>query len=184
MLFVAGAVTWTVVLTSSSSAQTQACTPPAPSGSVLDRGALDETRGAAPGDVRVTVLNGAGQRGQGQLVAVELSELGMPEAAPPDNDPLYPNQDLTCVGQIRFGPSGAAAARTLSLVVPCAELVQDARPTDDVGIALGSDFREIAPGQAVTEALQGLARSASDGQPAPGTDPASLTAVRDVDCAS
>ena len=80
--------------------------------------------------------------------------------------------------------SGAAAARTLSLVIPCAELVEDGRPTDDVGLALGSDFREISPGTPVTEALQGLSRSASDGQSAPGTDPAALTALRDVDCST
>jgi len=185
VLVVAGIVTWTVVLTNSSSSETTACNlPPGRGGTLLPRTTLDSTEAAAPGDVRVTVFNGAGQRGQAQLAAVELGELGIAEAAPPDNDPLFPAQDLTCVGQIRYGPSGAAAARTLSLVVPCAELVEDGRPTDDVGLALGSDFREATPGQGVTDALRGLSRAASDGAPVAGTDPATLSALRDVDCSS
>ena len=109
--------------------------------------------------MRVTVLNAGGQRGQGQLAAVELGDLGIGEAAPPDNDRLYPNQDMACVGQIRFGPAGVSAARTLSLVVPCAELVQDDRRDATVDLALGSDFRDIAPGQPVTETLRSLSRA-------------------------
>lgn len=185
VLAVASIVTWVVVLTGSSASQTTSCNPPATGGGAVQaRSALDGTAAAAPGDVAVTVLNGAGQRGQGQLAAVELGELGIAEAAPPDNDPLYPAQDLTCVGQIRYGPDGAAAARTLSIVVPCAELVDDGRRATSVDLALGSEFRDIAPQQGVTDALRAISRSAASGTPAPGTDPAALTALRDVDCSS
>lgn len=187
VLAVAGVVTWIVVLTSSSSSQVTACNMPtgaAAAGGPVARTALDDTPAAPPGEVAVRVLNGAGQRGQGQLAAVELGELGIAEAAPPDNDPLYPAQDLSCVGQIRYGPASASAARTLSLVVPCAELVDDGRAPATVDLALGSDFRDITPTAGVTDALRALARGSADGAPAAGTDPATLTGLREVDCSA
>jgi hypothetical protein len=189
VLAVASIVTWTVVFTSSTAESVTACnvSPVAGAGSPQSPDALDDQAAAAPGDVRVHVLNGASQRGQAQLAAAELGELGIAEAAPPDNDPLYPAQDLSCVGQIRYGPEGASAARTLSLVLPCAELVVDQRSGSEVDLALGDDFRDIAPPQAVTDALRALARqTATDGSgaPAPVPDAATLTQLRAVDCGS
>jgi hypothetical protein len=173
VLAVATIVTWTVVFTNSTAGSVTSCNASPIAG--------------APGDVRVHVLNGAGQRGQAQLAAAELGELGIAEAAPPDNDPLYPAQDLSCVGQIRYGPAGAGAARTLSLVVPCAELVADQRPGSEVDLALGDDFRDISPGQPVSDALRALSRqTATDGSgaPAPVPDDATLTQLRAVDCST
>lgn len=181
---VAGVVAWTVVFVNSTAGSVTSCNPsPVPgSGTSLASTALDQQPAAAPGDVRVTVLNGAGQRGQAQLAAVELGELGIGEAAPPDNDRLHPAQDLTCVGQIRYGPQGAAAARTLSLVAPCAELVRDNRADPSVDLALGSDFRDISPGQPVTETLRALSRQTAGDQPGAGPDPAALNTLRAVNC--
>ena len=185
VLAVASIVTWTVVLTNSSSSETTACNPPISGGGTpVARAGLDDTEAAPPGDVAVRVFNGAGQRGQAQLAAVELGELGIAEAAPPDNDPLYPAQDLSCVGQIRYGPTSAAGARTLSVVVPCAELVDDGRTQPTVDLALGSDFRDITPSGGVTDALRALARGSASGTTAPGADAATLTGLRDVDCSS
>jgi hypothetical protein len=189
VLAVASIVTWTIVFTNSTAGSVTSCnaSPVPGAGTSQPADALDDQQAAAPGDVRVKVLNGAGQRGQAQLASAELGELGMAEAAPPDNDPLYPSQDLSCVGQIRYGPSGAAAARTLSLVVPCAELVADRRATSEVDLALGDDFRDISPGQPVTEALRALSRQAAadgSGAPAPVPDAKTLTALRTVDCSS
>lgn len=189
VLAVASIVTWTVVFTNSTAGSVTSCnaSPVPGAGTPQPADALDDQQAAAPGDVRVRVLNGAGQRGQAQLAAAELGELGIAEAAPPANDPLYPSQDLACVGQIRYGPDGAAAARTLSLVVPCAELVADSRSGSEVDLALGDDFRDIAPAQPVTEALRALARrTATDGSGAPPQVPdnAALTALRSVDCSS
>jgi len=189
VLAIATIVTWTVVFTNSTAGSVTSCnaSPVPGAGTPQSADALDDQPAAAPGDVRVHVLNGAGQRGQAQLAAAELGELGIAEAAPPDNDPLYPAQDLSCVGQIRYGPEGASAARTLSLVVPCAELVADQRTGSQVDLALGDDFRDIAPGQPVADALRALARrTATDGSgaPAPVPDNATLTALRAVDCGS
>jgi len=180
VLAVASILTWIVVFANSTSTSVTSCnTPAAGGGSVQSRTALDSTPAASPADTAVRVLNGAGQRGSAQLATVELGELGIPEAAPPDNDPLYPAQDLSCVGQIRYGTDGASAARTLSLVVPCAELVEDNRQGAAVDLALGSDFRDITPSQGVTQALKALGQGSSS-----GTDPASLSGLRDVDCSA
>jgi hypothetical protein len=180
VLAVATILTWIVVFVSSSSTSVTSCNAPASGGGTVEsRSALDATPAAAPGATAVRVLNGAGQRGSAQLAAVELGEIGMPEAAQPDNDPLYPNQDLSCVGQIRYGPAGASAARTLSLVVPCAELVDDGRQGAAVDLALGNDFRDVTPSQGVTQALKALSQGSTS-----GTDPASLSGLRDVDCSA
>ena len=186
VLVVAGVVTWTVVLTNASSSSVTACNPPAAGGGTVQaRGALDDTAAAAPGDIAVTVLNAAGQRGQAQLAAVELGEVGITEAGQPTNDPLYPALDLQCVGQIRYGPDGAAAARTLSVVIPCAELVEDGRAGTAVDFSLGSNFRDVSPSAGVTDALRALSRRNADGAAPPGTDPAALTALRDeVSCST
>jgi hypothetical protein len=185
VLAVASLLTWIVVFANSTATSVTSCNAPASGGGTVEsRSALDSTQAAAPANTAVRVLNGAGQRGSAQLAAVELGELGLPEAGQPDNDPLYPAQDLSCVGQIRYGPDGASAARTLSLVVPCAELVDDGRQGAAVDLALGSDFRDITPGQGVTEALKALTRGSSTGGPVPGTDANALSALRDVDCSA
>lgn len=186
VFLVAAAVAWTIAFVNSSAGSVTSCNPSsvAGAGTLLGRTALDEQPAAPPGAVRVTVFNGNGQRGQGQLAAVELGDLGISEANPPDNDRLYPAHDLSCVGQIRFGPQGTSAARTLSLVVPCAELVRDARPDASVDLALGSNFRDIAPSPAVSETLRALARQSSADPAAAGPDPSALSALRAVDCSS
>ena len=61
-----------------------------------------------PASVQVRVLNAGGQRGQANLVAAQLGDLGFAEAAPPDNDPFFPDGDMECTGQLRFGPAGEA----------------------------------------------------------------------------
>jgi hypothetical protein len=186
VLALASVVTWIVVFSSSTASSVTSCNPsPVPSaGTVQSATALDGRPAAAPGDVRVSVLNAAGQRGQAQLAAVELGELGIQEGRPPDNDRLYPAQDLTCVGQIRYGSAGAAAARTMSLVLPCAELVQDGRGDPGVDLALGSDFREIDPPQPVTDALRALSRASAADDPALAPDTTALDGLRGVDCSS
>ncbi|NMO89791.1 envelope integrity protein Cei [Actinomycetospora sp. TBRC 11914] len=180
VLAVASILTWIVVFANSTATSVTSCNAAATGGgTVQSRTALDSTAAAPPADTAVRVLNGAGQRGSAQLAAVELGELGIPEAGQPDNDPLYPAQDLSCVGQIRYGPDGASAARTLSLVVPCAELVEDNRQGAAVDLALGSDFRDITPSQGVTQALKALGQGSTS-----GTDPSSLSGLRDVDCSA
>lgn len=155
-------ITWSVVLLGSTDGPASSvCPPPTRAGGPaplgLDRAALDQTTPAAPGTVRIRVLNGGGQRGQANLVASQLGELGFTEAAEPTNDPLYPDNSLSCRGNIRFGPSGASAARTVALVLPCVPLVRDARTDDSVDVAVGTTFGEVKPDKAARDVLDQLA---------------------------
>lgn len=174
-------------------------TPAAPSpGRQLDRDALEGTPPLSPGKVRVHVLNAGGQRGQAGLVTLALKQLGFQPAAAPGNDPFYPDQELRCDGQIRFGPGGAAAARTLSLVDPCAQLVRDDRKDASVDFAIGTMFHDATPNKAARAALQALSsggatgsgdppQAGDDGHDVSGgsgrhVDPDLLTKARDVTC--
>jgi hypothetical protein len=107
--------------------------------------ALNSVAPAPPGDVRVRALNASNQTGLADRVSTGLQQLGFLSAGPADNDPRYPNGDMKCFGQIRFGPNGESAARTVSLVMPCAQLVQDNRQDASVDVALGSYFTDLVP---------------------------------------
>lgn len=119
---------------------------------------LDKVPPAPPQQVRVQVLNANGTRGEAAMVGGRLSELGFAPTGAPANDPLHPAFDLLCPGEIRFGVTGQAAARTLSLAIPCAELVRDARPDSTVDLALGTTFTALQPNDAARAALQSLAQ--------------------------
>jgi hypothetical protein len=161
-------------------------------GTVLSHDALDRTDPVPVGDVQFRVVNASTQRNQARFVATTLTELGLQQAAEPGNDPLYPAQDMTCRGQIRFGAPGAGAARTISLIAPCLELVQDQRQDATVDVAIGKKFTEIKPNQdarRVIDALNTWAEQNPDrqgGQVAEITPPSlnadHLTGARDVHC--
>jgi len=133
-------------------------------GQRLEANSLDGVSPAPPGKVQVQVLNANGMGGVAAITGGRLSELGFAPTGTPANDPLHPDLDLPCHGEIRFGVAGQAAARTLSLVMPCAELVRDVRPDSTVDLALGTKFTTLRPNGAALEALRGLDEL---GQPAP-----------------
>lgn len=200
LLATAAVVTWAVVLVGSGgpSAAT-ACPPPttgALPGTIVAPATLDGATPVPPSSVRVRVFNAGGQRGQANLVAAQLADLGFAEATPPENDPLHPNGDMECVGQIRFGAAGEGAARTLTLVLPCTELVRDDRADDVVDVSVGTGFRDVNPPRAVRKALDQIgngggtdgsvnadpADPAASQSPAPGVDPTVLETARDAAC--
>jgi hypothetical protein len=122
-------------------------------------------------------------------VASQLGDLGFTEAADPSNDPFYPNGNLICRGNLRYGPNGAAAARTVSLVLPCLALIRDNRPDDSVDVAVGASFGEVNAGKAAREALSQLGSpsgqtvSGDSGTVAtPTVDPGLLAKARAVRC--
>ncbi|MGQ0575369.1 MAG: envelope integrity protein Cei [Pseudonocardia sp.] len=174
LAFVA-AVTWTVVLATAGGSTPTSCPDPpggdAP-GEVLDLDALDATAPAPVAAVAVRVLNAGGQRGQANLVAAQLGDLDIAEAAPPGNDPLHPDGAMECIGQLRFGPQGDAAAATLALVLPCTEPVRDGRPGADVDVVVGTEFRGVDPSRAVRDALDELTNPAADAGTVVGPDAA------------
>jgi hypothetical protein len=143
---------------------------------------LDDVTPAPPQFTRVQVLNANGVRGEATMVDGTLAQLGLAPTTKPANDPQYPGFDLRCYGEIRFGAAGQAAARTLSLVVPCAELVRDNRPDAGVDLALGTKFLSVKPNNAARSALIDLAGL---GRPAPAGSPrGGLAAAPDLPAGS
>lgn len=192
VLAVAVVVVWVRVLGSDERTVTAtACPPPAAPtaaadpaaapvtpGTAVDPSQLDSTPPAAPATVTVRVLNANGESGQAGTVSAQLGEYGFLPS--PDgsagNDTVYADQNLACVGQVRFGPAGVAAARTLGLVVPCAELVQDTRPDAGVDLALGTSFAELDPDPTALAVLTAL------GQDGTQVSEEQLTAARSTSC--
>ncbi|ANY08727.1 envelope integrity protein Cei [Pseudonocardia sp. HH130630-07] len=167
VLAVVVAATWTVVLSSASEGpSTTACPAPAAGalpGAELDRAEFASIAPATPRDVRFQVLNAGGQRGQANLVSAQLRDLAFGEANTPGNDPAFPDGDLGCIGQLRFGPDGGPGAATLSLALPCMELVRDDRPGGTVDVVVGTAFTDVAPGRAARDALDQLASPGNEG---------------------
>lgn len=174
------------------------CDPPAspPPGvtfSTLPHNALDDRAPVPPDKVAVKVLNASGTRGQGGITTTSLKELGFTGAGEPANDPAYENREAKCRGQIRFGENGLTAARTLSLVVPCAELVQDNRKDASVDLVTGTLFGDLRPRPEARQVLTQLAdwskahqggggNEQSAGAKAPVIDQTLLASARDVAC--
>ncbi|MET9632878.1 envelope integrity protein Cei [Lentzea sp. NPDC006480] len=166
--------------------------PPPPLGTVLEHDALDRTSPLPVGEVNFKVVNASTQRNHAKTIATQLTELGLKQAADPGNDPIYPAGDMGCRGQIRFGAPGSSAARTLSLLEPCLELVRDDRQDATVDVALGKKFDEVKPNSDARKVLEQL-KEWADQQPdqqggqvaaaAPPTlNPDNLSGARDVTC--
>lgn len=148
--------------------QTVGCTPPAPKVAVVGYHDLDQLAPLPPGEVAVRVLNASSARGAASLMTAELTQLGFQQAAPAADDPSYPLGNMGCVGQIRFGAQGAAQARTLSLLVPCAQLVRDNRPDPTVDFAIGTNFNGLVVNTAAHQVLTELTDWAHDHPVPPG----------------
>ena len=211
VLSLIAAIVWIKVLGSdSSSSDAISCDPPAgppvtisgqpPTtlGQPLDRDALDKTVPAPASQVLVKVVNASTQRGQAGEVTEGLRQLGFAQVAAPDNDPLYLGSKtaafaLSCRAQIRFGQQGTAAARTLSLIEPCAQLIKDNRQDPTVDLALGKEFDNLRPKSESLRVLEQLtawavehpeAQGGLQGNPQaqPQLDAGQLQAARDVKC--
>lgn len=184
LLGLAAVIVWTKVIARASdvdaavacppSAQTSSSAAPAtpaegakpkPAGTTLPYTALDKVPPEPAADVKVQVFNASTARGAATQASNQLEQDGL-QVAPPANDPLYPNQDMKCRGQIRFGTNGESAARTISLLVPCTQLVRDDRQDATVDLAIGSDFTGVAPNTQAQQAIHQLARWAAK-HPAP-----------------
>jgi hypothetical protein len=162
VLATAGVVVWANVLSRAGNSTVQSSCPASASAPAnlppvtpLSYSALNNVPPVPAGQVQVRTLNASTQVGLAGRIALELSQLGFQPVGQPGNDPRYPDGDMRCFGQIRFGPGGEAAARTLSLVVPCAQLVRDNRQGSTVDLALGSYFTDLAPS---SDAIQVLAQ--------------------------
>ncbi|HEU5469890.1 MAG TPA: envelope integrity protein Cei [Actinophytocola sp.] len=167
--------------------------PPTTLGQALDLDALDRTPPAPPALSQIRVVNASTRKGQAAEVTEALRQIGFGQIAPPDNDPLYSGFDLNCRAQIRFGQQGTSAARTLSLVEPCAQLVRDDRQDATVDLALGKLFDDIRPRSDTRRVLEELNNWAvthpeiqgglqSDPSAQPDIEPSRLASAREVTC--
>lgn len=160
-------------------------------GKALEPNALNRAEPAAPSSALVRVVNASGQRGQAKLVSESLRALGFTQVGEPANDTIY-GDTMTCRAQIRFGAQGTAAARTISLIEPCAELIRDERQDATVDIVLGDKFDDLHPNRAAKTLVEQLNDFAKQNPPAQGglqadapqpkLDATLLTAARNVKC--
>jgi hypothetical protein len=193
VLGVAAVIVWTKVIDKSSDVNTAvACAPssvapiqlpghskPKP-GTALPYDALDKVAPEPAATIRIEVYNASDQRGAATQASTQLGEDGF-QVGTPANDPLYPKQDMNCRGQIRFGANGESAARTVSLLVPCTQLVRDSRQDNTVDLSVGKDFTGVAPNSQAQQAMKELTTWASS-HPAPqGGQQAQTAALPQLD---
>jgi LytR cell envelope-related transcriptional attenuator len=96
---------------------------------------------AAPAEVTVTVLNSTDRAGLATAAAAELSKRGFVIGAV-GNDPA---EAVTPeAAQVRHGPEGLMAARTVAAQIQGAALVDDGRPGPEVEVSLGAAFTGMA----------------------------------------
>jgi hypothetical protein len=172
LLVIAAVVVWVKVINRAGDTEAAVACPPVPAvagkpapqiGTPLAYTALAKVTPAPPSQVQVSVYNASPKHGAAQVVSTSLLQLGFQVNGNPTIDPAYPQSDsnpkdvLACQGQIRFGPNGEAAARTLSLVLPCTQLVKDnTRQDAAVSVSIGTKFGTVAPNGDATKVLKQL----------------------------
>ncbi|HWC81603.1 MAG TPA: envelope integrity protein Cei [Pseudonocardiaceae bacterium] len=166
LLLIAAVVVWIKVIHKADNVdQAIACPASTVAGAAGDQTlgytALDKVTPAAPNQIQYRVYNGSTQRGAANQAAIALTGLGFQQATTIADDPLYPQQNMACVGQIRFGSNGQAAARTLSLVLPCTQLIKDNRQDSTVDVAIGKKFSTVVPNTDALSALHQLSAYAA-----------------------
>lgn len=208
VLAIAGVIVWAVALTDTNAgavptdcnqptaaSATSSVAPGAPAGPMptpttaapkLTAADRDEMLAVPPAPLsafQVRVLNASTKRGAARSVSDDLTAQGfnpVPEA-PYADDTVYPNRDLNCVAQIRFGPAGKSAAAAVWLAIPCAQLVDDGRPGTSVDVALGEYYQSLEQSQDTQAALEAL-RSADPRNPKAAVDPGLVKAVHSQSC--
>jgi hypothetical protein len=105
----------------------------------------------APAAVTVTVLNSTQKTGLAAQVTGFLAADGF-KVGTPAND-LTARAPVTGIAEIRYGPTGAAAAKLLSFYVPGATLVPDGRTDASVDLAVGAKYTAVLSTASVASAL-------------------------------
>jgi len=145
-------------------------------GEQVTRADMTDVMPAKLADAKIRVLNASGQGGQAGEVAGELRDLGFAEPAAA-NDTVYAKARLECQGQIRFGPSGRAAAAAVWLGAPCTELYQDQRSAATVDLAIGTEFTELTHSDDIDAVLASLRPDATQ-----AADPTLLQKIHTAAC--
>lgn len=104
---------------------------------------------ALPSAVTVNVYNASGRSGLANETARSLRDRGVTVKAV-SNDPLH--KSVAGVAEIRYGPAGAKAARTVAAhQVKGATLVKDGRTDASVDLVVGQKFSTLLPAIRVAE---------------------------------
>ncbi|GHE08045.1 LytR C-terminal domain-containing protein [Klenkia taihuensis] len=125
-------------------------------GARADAAACSSAEAAAPSldptTVQIRVLNATDTAGLAGTVAATMQSRGfvVTEFA---NDSSPRRAEVAGVGEVRFGPRGAEAARYLELFLPGAGEYQDTRADATVDLVIGPQFTELATPEAVAAAL-------------------------------
>jgi hypothetical protein len=107
-----------------------------------------------PSTVTLRVLNASDQAGKAAEVATTLDSRGF-VVQETGNDPS--DNEVTGVGEFRFGPRGKGAAAYLGLFLPGATERPDTRATDVVDLVIGPEFTGLATQEQVAAALSPIA---------------------------
>ena len=118
-----------------------------------------EVTAAAPADVQVAVLNATKRTGMAGGVAAELQARGFAVPAIGNDSSGTPVPEAA---QVRHGPDGLKAARTVAAQIPGSVLVDDGRAGSAVEVALGDGYQALAAPEAAAALLT----------PAPAPSPA------------
>lgn len=162
VLAVVAGVVWVQAVTNTADIdEAVQCTPAptVPEGVTFDPLPVDGLSDATltpPDRVAVRVLNAGGQRGKAGMTTEALKEFGFTQVGEPGNDDAYANAEAQCHGQLRFGTNGEGAARTVSLIDPCLQLVRDNRKDATVDLAIGTEYNDTRPSKAANEILDKL----------------------------
>ncbi|WP_066167688.1 envelope integrity protein Cei [Gordonia hydrophobica] len=131
---------------------------------------------------RVSVLNAGADRGAARSASDDLVAEGFTPGEPAyGDDTVYADRSLDCVGQIRFGQAGQAAAAAVWLAAPCAQLVNDGRKGTDVDLVLGEYYASDRPTQDMQAALEAL-RSVDPKNPKTAIDRSLIESVHSQSC--
>lgn len=109
--------------------------------------------------VVVRVYNSTERAGLAARTTKALRDRGF-DVVTTANDPVTTRR-VSGVGEVRFGPAGAARARIIAAAVPGARLVTDGRATTTVDVALGPSFRAVAPAGVVSAVVKAVDRESA-----------------------
>jgi hypothetical protein len=101
-------------------------------------------------EITVNVYNATDRRGLATTVAAQLRRRGF-EVHKVANDPA--GRTVTGIAEVRSGPGGAAAARTVGAQVGDYVAVPDQRTTTEVDLVVGAGFTRLSSAQEATAQL-------------------------------
>ena len=164
LLLLAGLVWWRVLHRGGASAESGK---PCPTSSTSASAPAPTQSLPAPDQVTVQVLNSTSRSGIAAKARETLTGYGFlsPKAATNDN----PHKHVPGVAEIRFGPSGAKAAKLLSFYFPGAKLVPNAGKSAVVVVSLGERYKHVAAARDVTAALKKQHFATASAQPRPSS---------------